>query len=81
MLDLKRLLHSKIGSYFISIILGLGLASLFRKSCNSKECYKFTGPKFSAVEKKVFKFDDSCYTFKPNAKTCSSHSKKVVQFA
>lgn len=81
MLDLKRLLHSKIGSAFISIILGLGLASLFRKSCDSKECYKFTGPKFSAIEKKVFKFNDECYRFDPNAHSCSNSNKKVVRFA
>lgn len=80
MLDLKRLLHSQVGMYFISVILGLGLASLFRKSCNTKECYKFTGPKFSDVEKKIFKFNDSCYSFEPSAKSCSSN-KKVVKFA
>ena len=76
----RRILNTSIGVNIISIILGLGLASLFRKSCNNKECYKFVGPKFENIEKKVYKFEDSCYTFEPSAHSCTS-SNKVVSFA
>jgi len=38
------------GKTVISIILGLGFASLFRKTCSSKECYQFTAPSTQEVE-------------------------------
>ena len=33
---LSKFVHSEIGRYLMSIILGLGLATFFRKMCNGK---------------------------------------------
>ena len=35
---LSKFVHSEIGRYLMSIILGLGLATFFRKMCNGKNC-------------------------------------------
>ena len=40
----------------ISIILGFGLATLFRKVCRGKDCVIIKGPKLSSVKDKIFKF-------------------------
>ena len=53
MIDFKRIIHSKAGKYLISIILGLGLASLFRRACHDRKCYKFIGPPLEKVEDKI----------------------------
>ena len=43
-MNIKRLLNTKLGIFFISVILGLGLAALFRQVCNEKNCITFNGP-------------------------------------
>jgi len=80
MIDFKRIIHSKAGKYLISIILGLGLASLFRRACHDRKCYKFIGPPLEKVEEKIYKFNNKCYTFKPNI-TTKNDNKKHVDFA
>lgn len=63
-------MKSDIGAVIISIILGLGLAALFRKSCNDNNCIIIKGPPQAEIEGKVFAFDDKCYTYKPQATSC-----------
>ena len=36
-MNFKRLLNTKVGVMFISIMLGLGLAVLFRNTCDGKK--------------------------------------------
>ena len=79
-MNFQRFLYSDVGKIIISILLGLGLSTLFRKACNNRNCITFNGPKLSDIEKKVYKFDDKCYTFKTHAETCSVN-KKQVDFA
>ena len=42
---LRRLIYSNIGKYIISILLGLGLSTLFRKVCNERNCMVFKASK------------------------------------
>jgi len=77
MVNFKRLLYSDFGKILISIVLGLGLASLFRRVCNDRKCLEFVGPKMDDIKNKNFKFNDKCYEFKATAKTCSVNKKKI----
>ena len=54
-MNLRRLLESELGKNIISILLGLGLATLFRKVCHDKNCIRFNGPIISDIEDKTFK--------------------------
>jgi hypothetical protein len=77
-MNFKRLLHSGLGKIFISILLGLGIATLFRKVCTDKNCLRFKGPLTNQVDGKVFKHGEQCYKYKvQNADKCNP-SKKVV---
>ena len=78
-MNISRLLHSKYSAYFISLILGLGLATLFKKACNKKNCMVFKAPSLEDIKDKQYKFDDKCYEFTPEAVTCNK-SKKIVEF-
>ena len=78
-MNISRLLHSKYSAYFISLILGLGLATLFKKACNKKNCMVFKAPSLEDIKDKQYKFDDKCYKFTPEAVTCNK-SKKIVEF-
>ena len=54
-MHLQRLIYSPFGRYAISIILGLGLASLFRKVCNERNCLVFKGPPIKEFKKDILR--------------------------
>ena len=76
-MNIKRLLYSKYSKFFISILLGLGLSTLFRKVCNERNCIKFLAPNFNDIKGKVFKQDDKCYEYKESQTSCQDNKKKV----
>ena len=53
-MNLKRLVSSDFGVKMLSIILGLGLATLFRKVCKGRNCMVFKGPPMKEVEKTIY---------------------------
>lgn len=79
-MGVQRLLYSKKGRILISIILGLGLATLFRKGCSNESCYKLISPDIKDVSDNVYQYEKKCYKYKPVAKKCDK-GKKTVTFA
>lgn len=79
-MNLKRLIYSDVGRIVISIILGLGLATLFRKVCKERDCLVFHAPKLNKIKNQVFKFKDKCYQFEEEIEKCDDN-KKIVNFA
>lgn len=65
-----KLLKSKIGQIVISILLGLGLATIFRKVCKDNSCMVIKGPSPEEVKKYVYKIDSDCYKYTPYASAC-----------
>ena len=78
-MNLKRLIYSDVGRIVISIILGLGLATLFRKVCKERDCLVFHAPKLDKIKNQVFKFKDKCYQFEEEIEKCDD-KKKIVNF-
>jgi len=76
-MNFKRLLYSPIGITMISILLGLGLATLFRKVCTDKNCIKFSGPVIKDVDGKVFKYSNKCYKYELQPAKCDPKKKSV----
>ena len=79
-MNLKRLIYSDVGRIVISIILGLGLATLFRKVCKERDCLVFHAPKLNKIKNQVFKFKDKFYQFEEEIEKCDDN-KKIVNFA
>ena len=79
-MNLRRLIYSDIGKYIISILLGLGLATLFRKVCKDRNCIVFKAPNIKKIKNQIFKFDGKCYQFEENIEKCNTN-KKIVDFA
>jgi hypothetical protein len=77
-MNFRRLFHSDVGKNIISIILGLGLATLFRKVCNDKNCIQFNGPIIGDIEDKTFKHGDKCYKYTTESDKCDS-TKRIVK--
>jgi hypothetical protein len=75
-----RLLHTNNGRYAISFILGLGLASLFRKVCNDRNCMIFKAAPISEVTKNIYAHGDKCFSFKEQSVKCDPNNTQKVQF-
>lgn len=71
-MNLVKLVQSKLGRFIISVILGLGLATLFRKSCKTKECTIFLPPDISSIKDDVFSYDNKCVKYKEKAVKCDN---------
>ena len=76
-MNFKRLLDTPIGKFFISLLLGLGLASLFRKVCTDKNCIYFNGPVISEIDGKTYKYGEYCYKYDIHAAPCDETKKTI----
>ncbi len=74
-MDIKKFVTSKSGVTLLSIILGLGLASIFKMSCDNRSCIVYEAPDFS--DKKIMKYNDKCYEPKEKIEKCDP-SKKTI---
>jgi len=79
-MNFKRLLNTEIGRVFISILLGLGLATLFRKVCNDRDCIVFHGPVITEIDGKNFKYGEDCYQYTMQPDKCDS-KKRVIEIS
>jgi hypothetical protein len=61
-----------IGNLLISALLGLGLAAMFKKVCNGRNCIIIKGPPYKEIKDKIFVFEDKCYKYKPKAVSCKN---------
>lgn len=77
-MGLKRLINTERGKIFISILLGLGIASLFRKACKKKECIVFKHPDINEVNGKIFKSNNKCYKYILEQDNCNL-GKKILE--
>jgi hypothetical protein len=77
-MNLKRLLNTPLGVFFISVLLGLGLATLFYKACDGKQCINFNGPLIDEIDGKTYKFGEECYKYTVQSAPCDS-TKQVIE--
>jgi hypothetical protein len=74
---LGKFVHTETGRYIMSILLGLGLASLFRTVCKDKDCLIFRAPPLEKFKDKIYKNGEKCYKYNPIATKCSLNAKTI----
>ena len=79
MVYLSKFVHSSTGKIMMSILLGFGLATLFRAVCKGKDCLEFHAPSLDEINNKIYKVDNKCYKYVPVASKCDPN-KKIVDF-
>ena len=79
-MHLYKFVKSNTGKYLMSLILGIGLATIFRSVCKGKECIIHQAPPLEEIEDKIYKFDGKCYKFERISSKCNKN-KKIVKFA
>lgn len=77
----KKLLQSHTGKVIISVILGLGLATLFRKICNDDDsnCIVYKGKDNKEIKGKTFKFNNKCYQYDVVGVSCDD-KKNIISY-
>jgi hypothetical protein len=63
-------MNDRMGSIIISVILGLGLAALFKRACTGGSCIVIKAPKRDEVQRYYYKLDADCYKYTPYVVDC-----------
>ena len=77
-MHLGKFVHTETGRIIMSVLLGFGLASLFRKICKNKECLLFYAPPLDKIEDKIYKQNGKCLKYSPVAAKCNSNLKTIL---
>jgi hypothetical protein len=73
-----KFLHTERGKIIMSILLGFGLASLFRKVCKDKNCLIFHAPPLDDFNNKIYKSNGKCVKYNPIQTKCSINTKTIT---
>ena len=76
-MHLEKFVHTETGKMIMSMLLGFGLASLFRTVCKGKNCLIFHAPPLDKFKDKIYKNGDKCFKYVPVATKCSLNAKTV----
>jgi hypothetical protein len=79
-MNFQEILNSRRTSILISVLLGFGLATLFKRKCRSPDCYVFKGPHHTKIMDNVFKMGGRCYNYDKQHKSCNTFNKNVINF-
>jgi hypothetical protein len=77
-IHLGKFVHTQTGKTIMSILLGLGLATLFRNVCKGKNCFSFYAPPLEKIQDKIYKNNNKCTKYVPVATKCSLNTKTVT---
>ena len=76
-LEFSKFFKSKVGIKLLSIMLGLGVAGLFKMSCDSRSCIVYKGPEFND-KNKMIKYNDKCYNVKEKIIDCKESKGETI---
>jgi hypothetical protein len=74
-MHLSKFLHTESGKIIMSIILGLGLSTLFRTMCKGKNCVIMKAPPLDEIKDKIYKHQGKCYKFTSVTEKCDKNKE------
>ena len=77
-INLGKFVHTETGKIIMSILLGFGLASLFRTVCKGNNCILFRAPPLADFNDKIYKHNGKCIKYVPVATKCTLNAKTVT---
>tara|TARA_B100000424_G_scaffold234467_1_gene198313 strand:- start:44 stop:283 length:240 start_codon:yes stop_codon:yes gene_type:complete len=77
MLQIEKFFKSKEGIKIFSVLLGLGVAGLFKMSCDSRSCLVFKGPEFND-DNKTIRYNGKCYNVQEKMMDCKDNTKDRI---
>lgn len=76
-MKIKQFIGSKTGVIILSAVLGLGLACIFKMSCDSNNCLVYKAPDYD--ENKIIRYNDKCYQPDEHMETCDA-TKEIIEY-
>lgn len=73
---LIKWLRHRNAKYLLSLVWGIGLAILFKRSCDNRSCIVYKAPS-SEEMKKTFKFENKCYVYTPEQVSCKNKNNII----
>lgn len=77
MLRLSKFLETSTGRIVMSVILGFGLASLFKMSCRDKNCIVYKPPDINNIIGNTYSFNGKCYNYNIKQVKCDK-TKRII---
>lgn len=77
-MNLGSIMKSRRGVIIFSIILGLGLGTMFQRVCKGRGCIIYTAPQPNKIKGDIYKHDDKCYKYDTENVNCES-SKNIIE--
>lgn len=82
-----KFVHTNTGKMIMSVLIGFGLATLFRTACKGQRCRLFRAPPLGEFADKIYKSEgggdnrDRCVKYNPVATKCTATGgKRVLSF-
>jgi hypothetical protein len=66
------------GKIIMSILLGFGLATLFRSVCNDESCTEYVAVQPKEIKNKIIKNNGRCYTYNMETTQCNTNKGKML---
>jgi hypothetical protein len=79
MFDLEALIKIPHMATLISLVLGFGIAAIFRPLCKGPDCVVLRGPPVSEIRGAVYQFGTKCVEFVPKTVPCPTDGTKTVE--
>ena len=76
-MHLGKFVHTETGKIIMSILLGFGLASLFRTVCKDKDCLLFYAPPLDKIKDKIYQSGEKCVKYSHVSTKCDANVKTV----
>ena len=78
MISFENILSQQFGSIIISIILGLGFASIFKKVCKN-DCIIYKIENYNKIKNRIYRWNDTCYKFEKKKIDCGNKNKELIK--
>jgi hypothetical protein len=79
-MHLEKFVHEGNGRIIMSVLLGIGLATLFREACKGDNCVIKYAPPLEEIEDKIYKFDKKCFNIEKQSVLCDKTKNEIFNF-
>ena len=78
MISFESILSQNFGAIMISIILGLGFASLFKRVCKNN-CIIYKVDNYKNIKSSIYEWNDNCYKYEKVDVMCDKDKKYIKE--